>query len=290
VIDPHHHLWDPPRTRHRWLLDAGAGSFAGDLSQLQKPYLVEDYLADLGGRGLERSVHVQAEWDHEDDPVAETRWLQSLADEHGFPHGIVAYADLSRPDAGEVLAEHARHANVRGIRQIVNWHADPSKTYVDRPDLLTDPDWRRGYAELVRNGLSFDLQCYPPQLADAADLARAFPDTQVVLDHTGMPIDGHEQWAPGMAALARCENVSVKLSGLVMIDHVWTVDSLRPYVREAIELFGPGRCMFASNFPVDKLHAGADALYDAYEAIVADLSPAERRALFHDNAARIYRV
>jgi predicted TIM-barrel fold metal-dependent hydrolase len=294
VIDPHHHLWDLERFAYPWLTTRPLPpSVAGDVAPIAHSYGLADYLADAADCKLVKSVHVDAGFDPA-HPVEETRWLQSIADRHGFPHGIVARAELHKPDVEAVLARHAAFANMRGIRHIVNWHPDPAKTYVARPDLLTDPAWLAGFALLKKYGLSFDLQLYPSQMADAARLARRHPDTLIILNHAGMPVDRDAEaialWRAGMRGLAAAPNVLVKISGLGMVDWHWTEASIRPFVLETIEIFGVERAMFASNFPVDKLYSSFEALYGAFRTIVADFRPGEKRKLFHDNAAAAYRL
>jgi predicted TIM-barrel fold metal-dependent hydrolase len=294
VIDPHHHLWDLERFAYPWLTTRPLPpSVAGDVAPIAHSYGLADYLAEAAGHNLVKSVHVDAGFDPT-QPVEETRWLQSVADRHGFPHGIVARAELHKPDVEAVLAGHAAFANTRGIRHIVNWHPDPAKTYVTRPDLLTDPAWLAGFALLKRYGLSFDLQLYPSQMADAARLAARHPDTLIILNHAGMPVDRDAEalvlWRRGMRGLAAAPNLLVKISGLGMVDWCWSEASIRPFVLETIEIFGIDRAMFASNFPVDKLYSSFGMLYRAFKNIVADFQPAEKRKLFHDNAAAAYRL
>ncbi len=294
IVDPHHHLWDLERFSYPWLSARPLpASVAGDVAPIAKSYLLDDYLADTAKQNVVKSVHVDAGFDPA-QPVEETRWLQSIADQRGFPHGIVARAELHRPDVETTLASHCRFPNVRGIRHIVNWHPDPAKTYVTKPDFLTDPAWLRGFAQLKRYNLSFDLQLYPSQMADAAALAAAHGDTTIILNHAGMPVDRDPEalslWRAGMRALGAQPNVWVKISGLGMVDWRWTEQSIRPFVLETIEIFGPDRCMFASNFPVDKLYSSFDALYDAFKSIVSDFSVGERRKLFSDTALAVYRI
>jgi predicted TIM-barrel fold metal-dependent hydrolase len=202
--------------------------------------------------------------------------------------------ELDRPDLERVLEAHVQQPNVRGVRHIVNWHRDPTKTYVPRPDYLTDARWLAGLRLLERFRLSFDLQLYPSQMDDAARAVHACPNVQVVLDHTGMPVDRDpeaiDEWRRGMRRLAAEPNVAVKISGLGMVDHRWTVASIRPFVLFTLETFGIGRCMFASNFPVDRLYGTYDALFTAFKQIVEDLAETEQRRLFRDNAERIYRL
>ena len=294
VIDAHHHLWDLQNNKYPWLQERPLKlRLEGNIEPIAKDYLLKDYLEDIRNQNVVKSVHVQTGWDPA-DPVGETRWLQGLADQHGYPHGIVARATLDAPDVEQVLEGHLRYRNVRGIRHMINWHPDPLKTYVDRPDLVTTSAWRRGFALLHRFGLSFDLQLYPAQMADAAALAYANPETLIILNHAGMPVDRDEEgirlWQRGIRQLADAPNVVAKISGLGTVDWKWTLESIRPFVLQTIEAFGISRCMFASNFPVDKLYSDFDTLYGSFREIIASFSADERRKLFHDNAARYYRL
>jgi predicted TIM-barrel fold metal-dependent hydrolase len=268
-IDAHHHLWDAEQYDYPGLRSG---------SRIARRYLFDDFVADTAEQSLVKSVHVQGEIARHQS-LDETAWLQAIADQHGFPHGIVAYAALQEPQVDSALEAHARYANLRGIRQILN----PDQC--ERPDYLTDPAWRAGYARLAHYGLSFDLQ---------AALARAQPDVAMVVNHTGMPRErgpgALERWRNGMRLLADVPHVSTKISGFAMFDPQWTVENIRPIVLETIDIFGPSRCMFASNFPVDKRYATYTALIDAFRAITANFSETERHQLFHTNAERIYRL
>lgn len=170
---------------------------------------------------------------------------------------------------------------------------DPAKTYLTEAEVSRTPEWRRGFRELARRDLSFDLQLYYWQADEFVELAQAFPDTQIILNHTGMQVDGpshFEGWKAAMRQLASAPNIACKISGLGMGNWTWTTEDIRPYVEEAIAAFGVERSMFASNFPVDKLFSGYDAIFDAFREITKGYSAAERLALFHDNAARFYRL
>jgi predicted TIM-barrel fold metal-dependent hydrolase len=292
VVDPHVHLWDLKTHHYPWLANPGV-SFVGDARDLKHDYLLGDLLSDAKPVEVLKLVHVDANHDPA-DPVEETRWLQGIADREGMPDAIVAGADLSAQNAQEVLEGHAEFANARGIRQILNVHANPLYDYVGR-HYMREPQWRKNFALLKRYSMSFDLQLYPSQMAEAAELAHEHAGTQFIVNHAGMFVDrssvqGYRAWREGMRALAACENVAVKISGLAMFDHHWSVESFRPYVLETIDTFGHERAMFASNFPVDRLFASYEGLWNAYAAIVKDLSEAEKEALFKSNAERIYRI
>src|SRR5580704_8338997 len=276
VVDPHIHLWDLKTHHYPWLANPGK-SFVGDASELKHDYLIGDLLRDAGPVEVLKLVHVDANHDPA-DPVEETRWLQHVADNegHGKPNAIVAGADLSAANVQEVLEGHAAFANTRGIRQILNVHEEPLYDYVGR-HYMREPQWRKNFALLKTHSMSFDLQLYPSQMHEAVELAREHHDTQFIVNHAGMFVDrrsiaGYRQWRDGMRALAQCPNVAVKISGLAMFDHQWSVESFRPYVLETIDTFGTDRAMFASNFPVDRLFATYAGLWNAYAAIVSDAS------------------
>ena len=295
VVDPHIHLWDLEANRYPWL-EKPADIFTGDYSSIARTHRLEDFLADAGPVEVLKVVHIDAGHDPA-DPVRETRWLQDIADRpgsRGLPNAIVASIDLSRPDAGATLEAHAAAPNLRGVRQILNVHADPYFDYVGR-HFMEEETWAGNFGLLGRHGLSFDLHIYPSQMPAAAALAAAHPDIPIVLNHTGMFADrgsvaGWRAWRGGLRALAAQPNVSVKISGLGMLDHRWTVESLRPYALEALDAFGVDRAMFASNFPVDRLYSSYEALWSAYAAIVSDMGEHEKAAMFRGNAERIYRI
>jgi predicted TIM-barrel fold metal-dependent hydrolase len=294
IVDPHMHLWDLDRHYYAWLQDTPLpNNPAGDMSPIAyKSYGLDDYLADAKGWNVVQVVHVECGLPPKDQ-LSETDWLQAIADQRGVIGGIVAGANLDDPNVEPMLAAHASRQAVRGIRQIVNWHADPAKTY-GPTDKLLDAQWRKGFALLAKYRLSFDLQLYASQMTVAAELADAHPDIPLIVNHAGMPTDRDEAglaaWREGLAVLAQRPNVSCKISGLAMVDRSWTTASLKPFVLQVIETFGIERCMFASNFPVEKIHGSFGAFYAAYDAITAGFSHDEREALFAGTARRIYRL
>lgn len=292
-VDPHVHLWDLEHIRYPWLMppfsDDGPN---GSVEPIARNYGLDEYLADAAGWDVRGIVHIDA-GANPDDALKETEWLQAMADRRGMPTGIVAFAALEDPGVEALLEAHAAHRNVRGIRHIVNWHPDPQLTY-SAADITLSADWARGFGFLARYGLSFDLQAYPGQFAHLADLIARHPDTQVIVNHTGMAIpgdtDGWAMWRSGMAKLAALPNVATKISGMGFTWRPWDIEQARSYVLETIALFGTDRAMFASDFPTDKLFGSFGKHLDAYDAITADFSADERAALFAGNANRLYRL
>jgi predicted TIM-barrel fold metal-dependent hydrolase len=280
VVDAHQHFWDPRVNYHPWLCDWPPIAFRyGDYSALRRPYLPGDYFSDAGRHRIVKTVYVEAEWNPR-DPLGETAWVERLRRQTGFPTVMVAQAWLDGEDAPRVIERQAAFPFVRGVR------------HKPRPWAMRDRRWRAGYALLARFGLRFDLQAPWTELADAAALCRAFPATQLVLNHAGLPADrsaeGISGWKRALRQLAECPNAAVKISGIGLPGQRWSPDLNRDIVLSAIEIFGPQRAMFASNFPVDGLCAGFDDIVSGFREIVKAFSALEQRALFHDNAVRIY--
>lgn len=290
IIDAHHHIWR--RADLPWLDGPKVPRIFGEYEPIRRDYLIDEYLGDLRGENVVASVYVQANWPAE-RALDEVRWVQSCADAVGFPMGIVGFADLAAPDVGTLLDAQLASRSFCGVRQQVHWHENALYRFATRPDWTSDPAWRRGLAEVARRKLPFELQIFASQMPAAVDLARAFPDTTFVLMHAGMLEDrtpeGWARWRSGIRALAACPNVVTKLSGLGTFVHETTAESWRPVVHEAIDAFGPARAIFGSNFPVEKLWTRYATLVGVMRELLAHYSPTEQRAIFHDNAHRLYR-
>ena len=294
MVDAHAHCWDLEGHYYPWLCDPEPARFRyGDTSALRRSYLPDDYRRDSKGFRVVRLVHVEAEHDPE-DPVGETRWLAGMAARAGLPSACVCQARLDRAEVDEVLAAQAAVPLVRGIRHKPAAAADPRDARRGAPGSMDDPAWRRGYALLARHGLSFDLQTPFWHLDAAAELAADVPETQIVINHTGLPADRGEEglkaWRAALEGVAARPNVALKISGLGLPGRPWSVADNGPVVRDAIAIFGAGRCLFASNFPVDSLVAAFSTIFSGFREITGDLADDAVAGLFHDNAVRIYRL
>jgi predicted TIM-barrel fold metal-dependent hydrolase len=311
VCDPHFHLWNTHERPNPNL---------GDAVQTDLPvYLAADYAHDTSQLPaplkLASAVHVetivgQMEGGFPLDSVAETKWVceQLAAMEAQLPFAVVAYVHLARDivHTDLSLAQHLAQSKgrLRGVRMILNHHPhNPDLTWpqVEHGDFLSSNLFREGIALLGENNLSFDLQCNPLQLEGAAEVFRNYPDTPVILNHLGLLHDGEDaayedMWRDGLRALAACPHSFVKLSMLWFArtgfhENVEAEAKVRELVREVIDIFGCQRCMFASNFPVDRI-MGIDiqTLYTKFLDWTADLSDSDRSALFHDTAVHAYRL
>ena len=295
IVDPHHHFWDLGRNYYPWLCDPKPIPFRyGDYSALKRNYLPPDYQRDAGALNIVKTVHAEALWDPS-DPAGETRWLEQVAQEYGYPHACIGAALFARGDIERVLAAHAKEqTDARRAQLSRSRPPSPRTRSAASRDSMDDPQWRRGYALLEKHGFSFDLQTPWWHLDAAAELARDFPNTQIIIVHTGMPADRSEEglaaWRAALELAAAQPNIAIKISGLGRPGLPWTLTANGPVIRDAINIFGPERAMFASNYPVDSLAGSFQMIYGGFRAAVSNRPIEERRMLFHDNAVRIYRL
>lgn len=294
LIDAHHHIWDLRANRYPWLADEPERHFfMGDYAPLKRDYLPDAYKRDAAGHNVLATVHVEAEMDRAAQ-LAETRWLAAMNRQHGMPTAIVGHAWFHTPDAEEIIAGHAACPLVRGIRSKPVTSLAPDRMTPGAPGTMQDPAWLRGFALLEKHELSWDLRVPFWHLTEAAEVARSFPGTRIVLNHTGFPWDRSEAglaaWRRQMEAIARCPNVHLKVSEFGLRDAPWDYESNRRVVLDALSIFGVERCMFATNFPVAGLRIGYDALVRALARMVGHLDPAARERFFWRNAAEFYRL
>ncbi len=316
ICDPHHHLWEfrHERTEHR--------------------YLIDDILADLNsGHNIVSTVFIEAGAMYKQDgpeamkPIGETEFVNGIAamsasglyGPQRVAAGIISFADLNLGAAvGEVLDAHAAAGGgrFRAIRHAATWDASdgiPNARSNPTQHMYGEDKFREGFAKLGPRKLTFEGWCYHPQIPGLTDLARAFPDTTIILDHFGGPLcvgpyagkrdEIFEEWKGYIDDLAACPNVVAKLGGLNMElnGFGWheqpappsseaLVAATRPWYEHALEAFGPDRCMFESNFPVDMVSCSYVVLWNAFKRLSAGYSPEDRAKLFHDTAARVYRL
>jgi predicted TIM-barrel fold metal-dependent hydrolase len=292
IIDAHHHFFDLARNYHPWLSDHPVAFRYGDYSAIKRDFMPADYQRAIDGHLVVGSVLMEGEWDPR-DPIGEMRWASEVAREHGLPSAAIGQIWLDRDDVGEVVAAYREMPLVRSVR-----HKPKAVARADhRPDFATpgsmrDRKWRDGYGLLADAGLSFDLQTPWRHLDEAAELARDFPATTIILNHAGLPADrsveGLAAWRAALDRLAREPNVVAKISGIGVPGHAWTLEFQAPVIDGVIAAFGSERCAFASNFPVDSLCASFGTIFNVFKAAVHERSALERLALFHDNAARWY--
>jgi predicted TIM-barrel fold metal-dependent hydrolase len=309
ICDAHHHLWQRPPSG----------------------YLLDDLLQDLrSGHNVVSTVAIECRYGYREDgaeelrPVGETEFLESVANRVAADStintrvaaAIVGHANLALGDEAAAVLEAHRAASptrFRGIRHSTTWDESTALRSEAPRGLLADRGFRQGFGWLQKLGLSFDAWIYHPQLGELAELAAAFPDVSIVLNHIGAPLgagpyaskrDGvFQSWSSGIAAVAACPNVVVKLGGVGSLrsGYDWheravkpssteLAQVLKPYFEHCIDRFGAERCMLESNFPVEKLSNSYVNLWNGFKRITRNYSAGERAALFHDTAARVYRI
>ena len=291
VVDAHHHIWrqaDLP-----WLVGKMQPRIFGPYEPIRRDYPIQEYLSDIALSGVTQSVYVQTNWAKQafEDEAA---WVQRTHAETGWPHAIVAYADMSLEDVRPQLDRLARYPLVRGVRMQLHWHENPLYRFAARPDLCEVATIQRNVGRLSDYGWSFDLQVFAGQMRGAAALAQACAKVTFVLQHAGMledlSADGRALWREGMARLAAQPNIVSKLSGLGTFLHRNDPAHIAAIVRETVGFFGANRCLFGSNFPIEKLWTSYAAVVDAYRLAVAGLTALEQNDIFAQTAGRVYRL
>lgn len=291
IVDAHFHIWraaDLP-----WLSGPMQPRIFGPYEPIRRDYPITEYLDDIAGLGVSAAVYVQANWPSEkaEDEIA---WVTSVAEETGWPQAIVGFADVTVADIRPALERIVRFPLVRGIRQQFHWHDNPQYRFAARPDLCLDAAVQRNVAHIGEAGLVFELQVFADQMAGAAALAQACPNTTFVLQHAGMLEDlspaGIDRWREEMSLLAAHPNVVAKLSGLGTFLHRVDQGHIGFVVAETVALFGPDRCLWGSNFPIEKLWTDYAALLAAHRTAVSKLGAVAADAIFTATAQRIYRL
>jgi predicted TIM-barrel fold metal-dependent hydrolase len=291
-VDAHHHIWRQEDLA--WLKGPMVPRIFGPYASIRRDYSIDEYRADVTPSGITQSVYVQTNWPL-DKTVEEVRWVQQVADETGWPHAIVGSADMFDEGCPRVFAEQARISRLmRGTRQQLHWHRNPAYRFAPAPDTMNDPVFRRNLARIEDYGWHFELQVFSGQMRDAASLVAAYPAIPFVLVHAGMlesdlPED-RDAWEEGMKRLADQPNVVVKLSGLGTFLHRVDHPFIAQIVRDSMALFGSERCMFGSNFPIEKIWSDFATLWGTYAEVLGNFPGTDRNNVLRETAIRVYRL
>lgn len=297
ILDAHHHFWDLQGDGHwPWIqTEVDPDFFLGDYAAMRRTFMPTEYLEATAGWDVIGTVHCEAERSRSEQ-VEESSWLTALHDEDPrFPMAAVGHVSFTQPDLDEVLAGHAALPLVRGIRSKPVTAAHPGDSVRGLPGTMQDPAWVAGLHRLSTYDFSWDLRVPYHHLAEAAEVVQDIPDTTVVVNHCGLPLDRSEEglaiWRDGMERLAALPNTVVKVSELGLPGNRWDRGSNEAVVRETLAVFGHDRAMFASNLPVATLTApDFDEVMDTVLTGAAGSTPAQLDALFHGTAARVYRI
>jgi len=291
IIDGHHHIWR--QADLTWLQGPTQPRIFGPYDAIKRDYPIEEFRNDVAGTGVTQSVYVQTNWPPGGE-VEEVAWVQETAERNGWPHAIVGYCDMTVPDARPMLDRLAAYPLMRGIRQQYHWHENPLYRFAPHAEVCRDAQVQRNVARLADYGWAFDLQVFAGQMDSACELVDACPKVTFILQHAGMLEDlsdaGRAFWKAQMSKLARRDNVVSKLSGLGTFIHRNDPAHVERVLHDTLAIFGAERCLFGSNFPIEKLWTDYASLVAAYLRAAGDLSAAHRKAVFHDTAKRVYRL
>lgn len=276
IIDSHHHLWDYDPAQYPWI-DPQM------MKPLNQSYGLNDLDTHRGGYDVQATIAVQAR-----QSLEETDWLLGLAKSHTLCKGVVGWVPLRDEGIDACLERYADEPLLKGVRHVIQDETDPE--FIIRPEFI------RGLESLAKTDLRYDILIFGHQLTNTIKMVDRFPEMPFVLDHVAKPVIRSgafdEQWASGLAELAKRANVCCKLSGMAteVRDPAWDVDTLRPYAEHAIEVFGVDRLMFGSDWPVCLLRSEYGQWVAVLEALIASLSPDEQDAVWYRNAAEFYGI
>ncbi|UOM34964.1 amidohydrolase [Acuticoccus sp. I52.16.1] len=291
IVDAHHHIWR--RADLPWLLGPTVPRIFGAYDALKRDYPIDEYLEDIAQTGVEKSVYVQANW----APnwfVDEVAWVSRVAERSGWPHAISGYVDMTRDDARRDLDRLSDYPLMRGIRHQMHHHSNPLYRFASDAQVVGSDAVIANVRRLAGYEWVFELQVFAHQVDPALSLVDAAPDVTFVLQHAGMPedlsVEGKAAWKTRIAQLAERPNVVAKVSGFGTFLRCNDPDHVRWAVLETVELFGAERCLFGSNFPIEKLWTDYASLVSAFKDAVETLSKGERAAVFRATAERVYRI
>ena len=289
IIDTHHHLWEPASQKYDWLIKTNH-------SQLNKKYLIEDLVKDFNSLKIDKSVHVQAEI-NTDEMIYETKWLQEISDNNqGFPNAIIGFVDFMDSEVEKKLQQHLNFSNFRGIRQILKFDKNNTKASHAKIDYLNQDVWVKNFSLLQKYNLSFDLLILVSQTENALKLIKKYPNVLFIINHSLSPLkfdnESLEDWRKKIKLLSDHENIIIKLSGFGEFNPSWNRETIKPLILHSIDKFGIDRCMFGTNFPVDKFLSTSmyTDYWNSYYNIVKDFSSNEKNKLFYINAEKYYKI
>lgn len=293
LVDAHHHFWQLDRFPYRWLAPGAPPARFGDKRTLQRDFLPKQYLAAMHGAPLQASVHVQANCGA-DDPVDETKWLQSLSETTGWPSAAVAEIDLTDEKAVSLIDRHRQYSILRGVRTPVAWDEHGRWRVASRPDVITEPQFQTAARHLTAHNLGLECVIIPRQLQQVAEFAQAHPDLSIIINHFAtLELDQPgtvELWHAGIANLAAHNNVFVKVSGLWTADKGWSAARLKPFVAHLLDSVGAGRVMWGSNLPVESVNCPLPQQFEQLKHMLSECSHRDLAQIFGGTARRVYRV
>lgn len=293
VVDAHHHFWELGRFPYDWLApDSPPGRF-GEKTTLRRDFLVPQYLGSFADIPLVASVHVQANCGAS-DPVEETRWLQAIKEETGWPNAIIAELDPLSPQAARQIDRHLDFPIFRGVRVPVGWDSAGRWRIARQPHVMKDPAFRQILPSLEARDLCLELVIVPEQFGELVDLARSHPELKIVINHCATlevdRADNVRDWMVGVEALEELSNVYVKLSGLWTAHRAWSAAVLAPFLDHLLAAVGAGRTMYGSNMPIEAVNCPVQKQFEELKKMLAGARREEVEKIFAGTARGVYNL
>lgn len=290
-IDAHHHIWKVSDLT--WLNGATQPRIFGDYTAIKRDYPMHNFITDVTSEGIIGSVYIQVNWPSGKE-IDEATWVQDQATRLNWPLAIIGYADFGSDDCRKTLKGLSQLSLVKGIRQQLHWHKNPLYKFATEPDIMMNAKWQYNFAILQDYNWLFELQVFASQMDNAAKLAKKFPNIPMVLQHCGMPEDsstsGMDRWLDGMKRLAEQPNIHCKFSGLGTFIHENSEDFISDITGQCLDLFKSNRCIYGSNFPIEKIWTSYTDLFQGYRKALRKLTQGCQNAIFYDNANKLYRI
>ena len=291
IVDAHHHIWRINDLD--WLKGPTQPRIFGDYSNIKKDYLISDFLVDLQNSGVEKSVYIQVNWPVKQE-IMEAEWVQEVANEFGWPNAIIGYVDFSSEEARETINRLNSFPLMRGVRQQLHWHQNPLYCFQPTPDLMLEKSFQKNFALIQDFGWTFELQVFSSQMKNASLFAKTFPKVKMMLQHCGMPEDtsdaGMEKWRVGMQRLAEHDNIFCKFSGLGTFIHKNDPNFISDITSECLDMFGDKRCIFGSNYPIEKIWSDYDSIVKAFIDSTSNLPIESQMNIMKYNAEKFYKL
>lgn len=291
IIDSHHHIWE--QRDLDWLQGEIQPRIFGDYTSIKKDYLIDDYIDDVVDFGVEKSVYIQCNWPI-DKYLDEAKFIDDSFNASGWPNAFIGYCNLLDKDAPEMLNRLFDYPLTRGIRMQLHWHEKELYSFAHSPNIIDDQLFNKNFEYLAKHNSIFELQMFQGQKDQALKLLSRYPNVTFILQHAGMPHDLSDDsmkiWFDFMTALSEFDNLIIKLSGLGTFMNKNDPIFIRDIVNQVLKIYSSDRCMFGSNFPIEKIWCEYKDIIDAYNQATDHLHQNAKKDIFYNTASRIYRI
>ena len=291
IIDSHHHVWE--QSDIEWLQGDIQPRIFGDYTSIKKDYLIDDYIDDVVDFNVEKSVYIQCNWT-KSRCLDEARFIDECYNKSGWPCAFIGYCDLLDANAREMLDRLFDYPLTRGIRMQLHWHKNDLYSFANSPSIMDDKIFNKNFKHLIKHDAVFELQVFQGQMQSTQKLIDRYPDINFILQHAGMPHDlsddGMKEWYNFITKLSEYKNLFIKLSGLGTFINQNDPKFINEIVNKVLKIYSSDRCLFGSNFPIEKIWCNYGDIIDAYNAATSKLSEIDKKNIFYETANRLYKL